>query len=234
MKKIFTLSFGLIMCATGARAVDWWLMPTVCRINSTYCYNSMTGAGYDPEIWDAKANCRGMKYICPEALTTKERAPVLMGRQEIASGIGFNPDFDPALLNKADSCFGMRRTSADGTKVSVNGVMTNVYCAGVLDDPDEIVQNGEIEYDIGRPTCNELAANGYAAVLNGRCYGKYYDQSKYYIECGTGLVPSRLIVLNGADIYDNNGGVDKATADSLFNKMYSISQAQKQKYFSQE
>lgn len=235
MKKLFALSFGIIISAAGAHAADWWTQPTICRIDTTRCYGSLSGAGFDDEMWDANANCRGMKYVCPAATTADDRAPVLIGRQEINAGIGIDQDFDLSVLNRDEACFGMRRTSANGTMASVNGRMVNVYCMGVLARPDEIVINGEITYDVNGPTCTELARDGYVATLNGKCYGKYYNPNQYYIECGTGLLPTQLIVLNGADIWGATGnGIDKAAADKLFDKMYSKSQTQKQKYFNRD
>lgn len=235
MKRIFALSFTMIIGATCANAVEWWLQPTICRVDTTRCYGTLSGAGFDDEMWDAGGSCWGMKYICPEATTTGDRNAVLMGRQEIVSGIGINQDFDVTVLNTDGDCFGTRRTSANGTKASVNGKMVNVYCAGVLADPDEIVANGEITYSATKPTCRELAADGYAATLNGKCYGKYYNPTQYYIDCGSDLLPTQLIVLNGADIDGAHGaGIDKAAAENLFNKMYSKSQSQKKKYFTQD
>ena len=237
MKKTIAFGFLVILGCTSAHALDWWLQPTICRLDTTRCYGAITGAGYDDEMWDAVSNCRGMKYICPDATTDpSDREPVLMGRLAIANGVGLNPDYDTNSLNKVEGCFGTRRTASNGAQVSVNGRMVNVYCPGVLDKPDEFVENGEITYDTNHPTCRELAEYGYVATLNGNCYGKHYDQSKYYIECGTGLLPSRLIVLNGAEIDAASGDLpsEKSESDALFNKMYQTSQSQKKIYFKKD
>lgn len=234
MRKIFALTFALVMGCTSANALEWWLQETICRLDGTRCYGSLSGPGYDAEMWDAVSNCRGMKYICPAATTDRnDSEPVLMGRLAIANGTGIDPDYDTSLLNTAEGCFGMRR--ANGATVSVNGVMTPVFCPGILSNPDEYLEYGEVEYDVGHPTCAELAEYGYVASLNGKCYGKYYDTSKYYIECGTGvdLMPARLIVLNGADVESvaNGAPTDKSDTDNLFDKMFSTSQSQKKIYF---
>ena len=234
MKKVIALSFVLTLGVTAAaHALNWWEQPTICRWDTTMCYGTMTGPGFDLEIWDDDASCRGKKYICPDALTTNASAPVQMGRRDIATGTGINPDFDTSVLNPDEACFGVRR--ANGAQVAVNGRMVNVYCPGVLSRPDEIVANGEITYDAAHPTCAELAADGYVAVLNnGKCYGKYYSPDNYYIECGTALTPTRIIVLNGADVESARGaGTEKSAADALFDKMYTTSQAQKKQYFNQ-
>ena len=92
--------------------------------------------------------------------------------------------------------------------------------------------NGEITYGT-QPTCKSLAEYGYVGIENGRCYGKYFDNAKYFIECGTALMPTRLIVLNGANYTApmNGAPIDMDAAERLFDKMYSISQTQHAKYF---
>jgi hypothetical protein len=94
------------------------------------------------------------------------------------------------------------------------------------------LENGEIVYK-NQPTCSTLARDGYAAINNGRCIGKYYNSSEYFIDCGTGIKPTRLIVLNGADYTatSTNAPETKNDADKLFDTMYSTSQSQKEKYF---
>ncbi len=238
MKKIFLFSvlsvFGI--GAAFAATTPWWLQPTVCRINPTNCYTNMT-AGYFIEIgnsesWDTTSNCWGLKLICPDALTTGGNDAIPMERAAIAKGTGIKPDFDINALGASGDCFGARKTAEGGAVASVNGKYVNVWCSGILNDPDEILENGEISYG-AQPTCGELAESGYVAVENGRCYGKYYDISKYYIECGTALLPTRIVVLNGADYNAPMGGAPTtmAAADAIFDSMYSTSQAQKAKYF---
>jgi hypothetical protein len=74
---------------------------------------------------------------------------------------------------------------------------------------------------------------GYVAVENNNCFGKYFDLSKYYIDCGTSLLPNRLILLNGADYNapSNNAPTTMDAAKQKFNQMYDISKEQKEKYY---
>lgn len=221
------------MCFTASvyAAVPWWTRPTICRLSPSGCYPTM-GDGYESGMWDAVGNCWGMKLICSDALLdANDGVPVPMGRAEIASGRGISPDFDTSLLR--GDCFGRRKTTSNGTQVSVDGKYVNVWCAGVLSNPDETVDGGEITYG-DQPTCAELAYDGYVGVLNNKCYGKFYDTEKYYIECGsTGMMPTRLIVLNGASNTPVSDRVptDNAAADKIFDKMQSVSRTQYEKYF---
>lgn len=232
MKKfIWILPFAIIGGANAA--TPWWQQPTVCRLDPTNCYSAM-GVGFDSGMWDATANCWGLKLICPQALTTKQSDPVPIGRGDIAAGKSISPDFDVTVLN--GDCFGARKTTANGTKASVNGTYVNVWCNGILDRPDERVASGEITYGT-QPTCARLAADGYVAVVNNRCYGKRFSDSEYFIECtGSSITPNRLIVLNGADY--NTGGanvpVTAQDADAIFDQMYKTSQAQYKQYFKDE
>ena len=84
-----------------------------------------------------------------------------------------------------------------------------------------------------QPTCAKLAENGYVGIENGRCWGKYFDTTKYFIECGASLEPTRLIVLNGADYTApmNGAPVDMDAAERTFEKMYTTSQTQRAKYY---
>lgn len=231
MKKIILFSvISMVFTASVYAAVPWWTRPTICRLNPSDCYKPM-GAGFDSGMWDAVGNCWGMKLICPDALSgANDGVPVPMGRAEIASGRGINPDFDTSLLR--GDCFGRRKTTSNGTQVSVDGKYVNVWCSGVLSMPDGVVDGGE--FALSQPTCAELAADGYVGVLNKTCYGKYYDPEKYYIECGdTGIMPTRMIVLNGASNTTDPGKVPvtAADADKIFNEMQSVSRQQYEKYF---
>lgn len=227
------------LCATvfaGAAdaAVPWWLQPTICRPNPTGCYAVM-GAGFDGEMWDATSNCRGLKMICGAALKPTKSDSVAMGKTAIAASTGISPDFDTDLLN-AD-CFGTRKTTANGSMASVNGTYVNVWCNGVLDNPDETLTTGEITFG-AQPKCKDIAQNGWVAALNQKCYGKYYDPSAYYIECsGNDVMPSRLIELNGAiavvgtSAGNYNYPTDTSAAKSLFDTMQAASAAKKAQYF---
>lgn len=229
MKKIL-VSFISLNIASGAfAATPWWQQPTVCKLNPTDCYPSM-GAGYDSELWDAGSNCWGMKFICPEALTAEEYQPVPMGKADIAKGTGIKQDFNTSLLN--GDCFGVRKTTSDGAMASVDGKYVKVWCNGILDNPDDFLENGEITYG-KQPTCSELAEYGYVGVINNNCYGKYYDSAEYFIECdGDDLLPSRIILLNGADYNaSSDGPVDEKAANKIFDEMESVSESQRDKYF---
>ncbi|MBR6685247.1 MAG: hypothetical protein IKL37_03185 [Alphaproteobacteria bacterium] len=232
MKK-FILFFGTFLisfnCAHGA--TPWWEQPTVCRLNPSDCYRGM-GAGFEPEMWDDDAKCWGMKIICADAMKPSTDKNTPMGRKDIASGKNIVSDFDVNLLSATNECFGRRKTAENGTIASVNGTYVNVWCPGILDNPDEVLDNGEITYGT-QPTCKQLAEYGYVAVENGRCYGKYFDTSKYFLDCGTKLTPDYIIVLNGAD-YQNPSATAPTTqsaADTKFDTMYTVSKSQKSKYF---
>lgn len=240
-KAIFKYSTASILCAmfcgiSHAATTPWWLQPTVCRLDPTGCYSTM-GAGFDSEMWDATSNCWGLKLICPDALLDGSRTAQPMGRAEIArdGGKKISTDFNTDLLGPDGDCFGRRKTSENGTVASVGGTLVKVWCPGILDNPDETLTNGEITYGT-QPTCSQLAENGYVGVENGRCYGKYFDSAQYYIECGDTLEPTRLIVLNGADYTASMNGApaDATAAEQLFDKMYSVSQAQHAKYFTEK
>ena len=215
MKKIFLFSL-IFMTANAGAATPWWEQQTVCRLNPASCYTSMLGAGYDSGMWDANAGCWGMKLICGDALTnTNDTTPV--GKTEIARGTNISTDYDINILD--GDCFGVRKTSIDGSMASVNGTMVRVWCSGILDNVDATIENGEITYGT-QPTCRTLANDGYVAVTNGKCYGRYYDPARYYIQC-SGETPT-LIVLNGANYETGNSSSPQTQedADLLFNQMY--------------
>ena len=234
MNKIFLSSVFICTLCSVAHAVNvpWWLQPTICKISPKNCYIGM-GAGYDSEMWDANNNCWGMKLICPDALVADESEPRPMGRNEIAAGKGIKTDYDVNVLN--GDCFGVRATKdvRSGTLVSVNGKFVKLWCSGVLNKPDEEFAEGDVAYDA--PKCAELAKNGFVGVANGKCYGKYFDENEYFIDCaGAGELPTRIVILNGADWTKNIiEGVpyDKAVANKTFNEMYSISTAKHKEYF---
>ena len=231
MRKKFAISLtALTVSVTANASIPWWEQPTICRLDPTNCYSSM-GTGYDKEIWDTNSECWGMKLICPEALKSNEYQPVPMGKTEIAKGTEIKKDFNIDILN--GDCFGVRKTTSNGTMASVDGKYVKVWCNGVLENPDEFLDNGEITYGI-QPTCSDLAEYGYVGIVNNRCYGKYYDTSEYYIECnGTDLLPNRIILLNGADymIPTSSAPIDKSSAEKLFDQMESVSKSQREKYF---
>ncbi len=231
MKNLLIVSLILsISAGASMAAIPWWEQPTVCRVSPSNCYPSM-GAGYDSSMWDVGSNCWGQKMICPEATIAQNDSPVAMERGEIARGTGIKQDFDTNVLN--GDCFGVRKTINNGSMASVDGKFVNVWCNGVLDNVDEVLPNGEISFS-ANPSCTELADNGYIAVLNQRCYGKYYDTAQYYIECdAAGLLPARLIVLNGANYETTatNVPADQRAADAIFDTMHQASSAQHDKYF---
>ena len=230
MKKNMIFTILSIVCLTAtADAVDWWNQPTVCKYNPTKCYTTM-GAGFDSEMWDTSANCRGMKYICPNALIEEYDEPTLVLLEDINAKT-IKSDYDTNVLGESGDCFGKRKSK--GTKVMVNGKFVNLYCHGILDTPDEETANGVIFYG-NQPTCETLKAKGYIAVENGKCVGKYLDESKYHIQCGTDLLqPERIVLLNGAEITKTNTPAitTQKDADKVFNTMYSASKKQKTQYF---
>lgn len=234
MKKQILFSLFITTFALNANAAtQWWERPTICKINPTNCYANM-GTGYDTEYWDARSNCRGMKYICPEALSYSNNGePELVSRYNIQNGGTIKRDFDASILN--GDCFGVRKTINSGSMASVNGQYVNVYCSGALDSPDEILPSGGEIMLTNQPTCHNLAQNGYVAILTGGCYGKRFDESKYYIDCqnSTGTTPSRLIILNGAT-GDGWGFETLSAANNAFDEMFSVSASQRQKYFDAE
>lgn len=232
MKKLFILSIISIITSGASAATPWWQQAKVCKLNPTSCYTGM-GAGYDSDMWDSGNNCWGLKLICPEALTATANEPVAMIRKDISNRTGIKPDFDTNVLN--GDCFGARKVSSNGSQASVGGTFVNVWCSGILNTPDETVANGEITYGT-QPTCKELKENGFVGVPNGRCYGKYYSPSEYYIECsGNAALPDRIIVLNGAD-YENASAAtpnDMQSANALFDAMQRTAEANKKIYYSQ-
>lgn len=232
MKRLLLISLisGIWSVGASAATLQWWQQPTICRASSVTCYPSM-GTGYDYELWDKDSDCRGMKLICPAALVAGGTEPMPISKSKLpADAKVIKKDFDTTVL--ASGCFGARKTQNNGTQASVNGKFVNVYCRGILTNPDEIVTTGEITLG-AQPTCQELADNGYAAVVNGKCYGKYYNPSEYYIECGTDIIPTRLIILNGADYMaaSKNTPSTKAEADVIFKQMQDISSVQRAQYF---
>ena len=239
MKNFFIFLSTLIITASAASATNWWDQMTVCRINNNKCYDSM-GAGFDPEIWDATGlagkGCWGMKYICPEALKQGSNEPVLISQKDLGNETIINPDYNIDQLSDSGDCFGRRKIHPNNrNQVMVNGNYVNVWCDGVLDRPDETLANGDILYDEKQLTCGSLKQNGYVAVENGKCFGKYYDENDYHIECGNDdkVQPKRIVILNGAEYKKHNysGPITVADAEELFDEMLSVSKKQKNKYF---
>lgn len=205
---------------------DWWNQDTICTIDETRCYRTLsTGISDD---WDTTSGCRGMKYICPNALTSNFDEPIAMERTTIARGTGISPDFDTDVYVSGENCYGARKSKNSGTMVSVNGNYVRVWCNGVLSNPTETLQYGEITTG-PQPNCATLANDNYAAILNGKCYGKYYDPASYAIECN-GDTPA-LILLNGANYNPSGRGLTTTDASSTFNAMVSTSATQRGIYF---
>lgn len=217
MKKLFLISTISLIATNTAHAIPWWEQETVCRISPTDCYMAM-GAGFDAEMWDASSNCWGMKIICGDALNPRSTSNKTIDRASILRGTGISSDFDINLMSQYDDCFGRRKTIDNDTMASVNNKYVKVWCPGILSNPSEELDNGEITFGT-EPSCSTLARNGIVGILNNKCYGKYYDTNKYYIDCGDAPLP-RLIVLNGADYTSaSNGITDKKAANEKFNLM---------------
>ena len=234
MTRFLIISLLALIYTDVAVSAPWWEQLTVCRMDTTQCYTGM-GAGFDAEMWDASGNnekgCWGMKYICAEALQQESNKPVLVAQKDLTDK-NINPDFDINKLSDSGDCFGRRITNKSGNQVMVNGNYVNVYCDGVLNKSDETLANGEIVYGT-QPTCDTLKKNGFVAVENGKCFGKYYDESEHYIQCGKDLKPEQIIVLNGARLstVPSNAPKTSAEAEKIFKEMQSISKTQKTQYF---
>ncbi|MBR1380753.1 MAG: hypothetical protein IJ560_04180 [Alphaproteobacteria bacterium] len=234
MKNKLYFTFTLLTITTVADAatvsVPWWSRPTICKISTKNCYPNM-GNGFDTEMWDANNNCWGMKIICADAMIDGAHGDAPMGRNEIAAHANINIDYDTDVLN--GGCFGARATKNNGAMVSINGKYVPVWCSGILHTPDDFVAGGEII--ASAPTCAELARDGYVAVTNGNCFGKYFDPNDYFIDCANGgNLPTRIVVLNGADISGRIVGgapYDRAAADAIFREMYSVSATKHAEHF---
>lgn len=242
MKKALCLSIFTICVVTASHGAStpWWLRPTVCRLNPSTCYKNMTNGYFidigNSETWDVSGNCWGLKLICADALQNATGTdPVPMERADIAAKKNIRSDFDTDKLSMDGDCFGRRITSSDGSMAYVDKTYVPIWCPGILSNPDEFLENGEIETNINnQPKCTELADMGYAAIDTGKCYGKYFDSSQYYIECGTKMQPSRIIILNGADTNAPQDGAPATLTDAerVFESMYQTSVEQRKKYFS--
>lgn len=227
MKRQFAiLLVGCTACGTAfGAAFDWWLYESmygsICQADNTRCYAQNT-PGIDftsDDSWDTSGNCRGKKYICTDALTGGGTEPVAMERADILRGVGISSDFDTDVYVSAENCYGARKTSQNGAMVLMNGQYAKVWCDGILSNPtnDELA-NGEISAGT-EPSCAELAADNYVATLNGNCYGKRYDPSKYAIDCD-GNTPV-IIVLNGAQYTQ---GIDNYITPFVVNARFSAMQ----------
>ena len=223
MKKAFILSLIIIPFMTASHAaLNWWDQPTVCRANPAKCYTTM-GAGYDVEEWDTESDCRGKKIICGTALKPTSDNDWALSKIDIRNMNGINPDFNIDVLN--GGCFGARKTISNGLQAMYNNKAIDVYCPGILEnvydyDLVENVETGSILKRTTQPKCSELAEYGYARVKNGKCYGKRYDESEYYIDCSNGD-NARLIILNGADYTEPMGNNPRTldAAEELFKQM---------------
>ena len=196
------------------------------------------GAGYDDAIWDITSNCWGKKYICVDALTSTYKSghgnptePVTLAKTEIKSSDNIKSDFDTLLFNSNEECFGMRKTQNGGAKASVNGQFENVWCDGILDElhiPNEPLENGYIATD-AQPTCEDLAEHGYVGeVSTENCYGRYYDESEYHIQCNGNN--ATLIILNGADgVAGQDGITTMSDAEARFAEMLTNARKQREK-----
>ena len=232
MKKylLFTLS-SLIFAATNAGATNWWQQTTICRPNNSQCWSN--NVAVDIGMWDATSSCWGIKNVCGEAMTSGG-TDNLIPKLQITNGNTIKSDFDINQLSLNKDCWGIRKTRNSGTEAMVGSQYVKVYCAGVLNDADEVLKNGEIKIDGAQPMCSDLAPNGYVAILNGTCYGKYFNPAHYVIECDGGELPNRIIALNGATNpiwYASAVPATMRAATDIFNMMRAASQAQKDKHF---
>lgn len=225
IKIIPLFILGIVpMAAFGI--TNWWDQDTICTIDETLCYRALTN-GLDQE-WDTSGGCRGRKYICANALTSGGEEPVAMERATIANGTGISSDFDTDVYVSGENCYGVRKSKNGGAMVLANGEYVRVWCTGILSNPTETLQYGEITTGT-QPTCSGLASDNYAAILNGKCYGKYYNPDNYAIECN-GDVPM-LILLNGANYNPAGRGTTVSDANSTFNSMVTTSAGQRGIHF---
>lgn len=229
MKKAFIISVLSLIGINSATAFDiaWWEHDTVCRIDNTKCYVNM-GAGFKADEWDSLSNCRGMKYICPNAFKNPQPTATTVSRDEIKNII--SDDFDANILSKTDDCFGVRISNKTGSLVKVGPEYVNVWCTGILKNPTEETENGEITTN-EKVTCESLKSNGYIGVENGKCWGKPYDDSKYYVDCGKNEThtPDKLVILNGTE-FSENSKTDEDQQE-IMKTMYKNSKIQKAIYF---
>lgn len=197
---------GALCVFLPAKATEWWLRPTLCQPSNAFCYPSIEGAGFTDE-WDSGAVCRGKKIVCDDALNADcDSMDGSYSKAEISNSAIINVDFDVSILDSRPDkrCFGVRRTRNNGTSASVNGNWVNVWCAGVLDAPDESLATGYIITSGQQPDCEELKYRGYIGILNGQCYGRpSYPASDFYLQCETGrLLPTTIVKLGGAGADD--------------------------------
>ncbi|MBP5708019.1 MAG: hypothetical protein J6W79_03415 [Alphaproteobacteria bacterium] len=242
IKTILFTFFSVLLIGDATAATPWWEQNEICHPSPSKCYSSM-GTGYsydydDEDSWDTVSQCWGKKYICAAALkspTDYER--VALSRGQIADTTIVNSkDFDLSALN--GDCFGVRKTTNGGTMAYVNGNPVRVWCRGILEDPDENagLPNGEIPSPNNsgervEPTCTQLSEMGFAAIQNGKCYGKQYNISKYRILCDANDKPS-LVILNGRPWDgDDSEIVDQAAANERFEQMYNNSHPRYQANF---
>lgn len=233
MKKLFTLSLLLSVMGVSNASANWWELQTVCRRDPTTCYASM-GIGYDREWWDSTSECWGQKMICGAAFKIPQNDAKPMTKKQISSRDGINSDFDTDILN--GDCFGVRKTMSNGSQATYNGKTVNVYCPGILENiySDNLIENvatGSILKRDTQPKCTELSEQEFVNVRNGKCYGKRYAESEYYIDCSRGDNDVRLIILNGAE-YTQPMGNNPTTMDAardIFDHMVEISAKQRDK-----
>ena len=220
MKKLIAFIFCFIATDAIAANSNWWERSTVCAPNNAECFPNMS-VGFDEMEWDEGANCRGMKMICPNAvldLATTPAAwrgisvPTPISRADIADNTIIDADFDITVLDSRNACFGSRRTRNNGSSARVTGTgngWVNVWCPGVLDFVDEVLDTGEIVLDANdQPNCRRLADDGFIGILNGQCFGLFgFPRSDFFLDCRNNnnpLLPSRIAVLNGATNYNTS------------------------------
>ncbi len=230
MKKILSIFTLCMVSSTAFGITDWWNRDTICTIDETRCYNaSIAGVDFSFDTgWDISGGCRGKKYICANALTTGATERTAMERADINAGTNINSDFDTNTYVSGEDCYGARKSKNGGAMVMLNGDYVRVWCNGILSSPTEELGYGEITNGT-QPTCSNLAQDNFAAILNGKCYGKYYNPDNYAIDCN-GDVPM-LILLNGANYNPGGRGMNQADANALFGSMVTTSAGQRGIHF---
>jgi len=187
------------------------------------------GTGFEPKEWDMGAGCWGMKLICNEALTDPDGpVPEPKSKGDIATNNGISTDFDTNTL--FGGCFGARKI-VNGNMTFIDGIPVKVWCPGVLNSPTVEWPNGNGAQP-KPPTCEQLAANYFIDIDNGKCWGKKFPEPEYMITCEAGV--ARLFIMNGAqEISPRHSSVPAthSAANDIFDIMQRAASEKRQMHF---
>ena len=84
--------------------------------------------GFEPEYWDKSSECWGQKIICAAAQDPASSENKAMTKKEITARKNINNDYDINALN--GDCFGVRKTSSNGSMATYNGKSVKVKALG--------------------------------------------------------------------------------------------------------